>query len=96
MHFPQPPATSSLVSKYSSQHYVLKHPHSMMSSYNVRGQVLHLYKTGKMIVLYDLVFMFFSSRWVCDTQHSTHLKLSLIKLIFTNLNTINGQKNVFC
>jgi hypothetical protein len=45
-----------LWSKYSSQHRVLKHPH-------VRDQVAPPYKTtGKIIILYFLIFMFLDSR----------------------------------
>jgi hypothetical protein len=62
MHFSQ---TSrhfiSLRAKYSPQHPVLKHPHSVFL--NVRDQVSHPCRiTGKIIVLYILIVMFLDSR----------------------------------
>jgi hypothetical protein len=42
---------------------IQKHPLSLCSSLNVRDQVSHLYRTtGKIIVLYILIFMFIDSR----------------------------------
>jgi hypothetical protein len=51
-----------LQSKYSPRHPVLKYPQSC-SSLNVRDQVSCPYRiTGKIIVLYILIFKFFESR----------------------------------
>ena len=48
-------------SKYSPQHPVLKHP-QLLSSLNVNDQVSHPYKTtGKIIILYILIFKFLGS-----------------------------------
>jgi hypothetical protein len=55
------PFSSHLIplrSKYPSEHPVLKHPQSC-SSLNIRDQVLRPYRTtGKIIVLYILIFTF--------------------------------------
>jgi hypothetical protein len=50
-------------SKYSPQHPVLEHPQSM-SPLNVWDRVSHPYRlTGKIIVLYSLIFKLLESRW---------------------------------
>jgi hypothetical protein len=52
---------STLLSKYSTQHPLLKHPQSMFL--NVRDQVSQTYRTtSKVIALYVLMFIFFDSR----------------------------------
>jgi hypothetical protein len=51
-----------LRSKYTPQHHVLN-TLSLCSSLNVRDQVSHSYRTtGKIIVMYILIFKFFDSR----------------------------------
>jgi hypothetical protein len=61
--FLHPPITLfPLRSKYSPQHPVLKHPQFMFPLY-VRDHLSHPYRsTGKIIVLYILIFTFFYSR----------------------------------
>jgi len=58
-------------SKYSPQHHILKHPQlrflSRQRSSLVSAQVSHPYKTtGKIIVLYILIFKFLDSYLACE------------------------------
>ena len=47
--------------KYSPQHPVLEHP-KLSSPLNVSDQVSHPHKTGKMIVMCNLIFIFLYSK----------------------------------
>jgi hypothetical protein len=62
MHFsPVSCQVIPLRSKYSPQHPVLTHPQSVFFP-NMRDQVSHQYKIGKIIALYILLFMPLDSR----------------------------------
>jgi hypothetical protein len=61
--FLQPPVTSSLIRPNSLLNTLFSNTLSLCSSHNVRDQVSHPYRTtGKITVVYILVFMFLDSR----------------------------------
>jgi hypothetical protein len=58
----QPPITSSLFGQNILLNTLFSNTLSLCSSLNIRDQVLHPYRTtGKIIVLYILIFMLFDS-----------------------------------
>jgi hypothetical protein len=60
MQFLHPPATSSLLGPNILLSTLFSNAFSLYSSFNVRDQVSHPYRTtGKIIVFYILVFKFF-------------------------------------
>jgi hypothetical protein len=62
-NFLHSPVTSSLFGPNILLSTLFSNIHSLCSSLNVRDQVSHPYRTtGKIIVLYSLIFKFFDSR----------------------------------
>jgi hypothetical protein len=63
LHAPLPMHLYPLISKYSPQHLILKHPLSIFAPLNVRNQVSHPYKpTDRISILYTLIFVFLDRR----------------------------------
>ena len=76
-------------SKYSPQHHVLKHP-QLPFPRNVSDQVSHPYKTtGKIIVLYILIFKFFDNNLEdLDLHTYTFLLILYCNICFAFINVL--------